>query len=87
MFLRGGESYDTRLTGAALRRVADWLDIADSETRVSVYPDMSEAEDDHKLALAWSWAAVLLANIADVDSVTIRTLANAINGIYDQETE
>jgi hypothetical protein len=83
-YFRGGEKYDTRATGMAITKVADMLDAADNRVPTSVYPEIYGIEDVHTVALAWSWAALLLADMAEIDSSTLRQLANAINGIYDE---
>jgi hypothetical protein len=84
-YLRGGEVYNTYLTGVAIERIADWLDIADSKTRTSVYPDLPEASNEHELALSWCWAGVLIANMVDADSRTLRELGTAIKLINMSE--
>jgi hypothetical protein len=84
-YLRGGEVYNTFLTGIAIERIADWLDIADSKTRTSVYPDLPESESEHELALSWCWAALLIANMVDADSRALRELGTAIKLINKQE--
>jgi hypothetical protein len=84
-YLRGGEIYNTHLTGVAIERIADWLDIADSRTRTSVYPDFTESETDHEEALSWCWAALLIANMVDADSRTLRELGTAIKLINKDE--
>ena len=84
-YLRGGEVYNTSLTGDAIARIADWLDIADSKTRTAVYPEMPKAKTEHELCLAWCWAALLVANMVEADSATLRMLAQAIKGIESEE--
>jgi hypothetical protein len=84
-YLRGGEVYNTYLTGVAVERIADWLDIADSKTRTSVYPNMSESANDHEEAVVWCWAALLIADILDADSRTLRDLGTAIKLLNKEE--
>ena len=55
-------------------------------TRTSVYPSLPTAEGKEEESLAWCWAAVLIANLTEADSRTLRSLADAINGIYSEET-
>lgn len=84
-YLRGGEKYNTQITGDAIRKVADILDAADNHVPSTVYPEMYGHEDMHEIALGWTWAAVLIADMTDADSRTLRSLADAINGIYNEE--
>jgi hypothetical protein len=84
-YLRGGQQFDTRVTGQAIKRVADMLDLADSRTRTAVYPEIHGYDDMHEIAVGWCWAAVLIADICDIDTATLHALANAIIGAYDDE--
>lgn len=84
-YFRGGEKYDTRVTGEAIKKVADMLDAADNRVPTTVYPEIYGYADMHEIALGWAWASVLIADMVDLDSATLRALANAINGIYSDE--
>lgn len=81
-YLRGDRKIDQRVTARCLDRVADWLDIADSQTVTAVYPDLPETEDPAELATAWSWAAILIADMTDAPSESMHALATAIRGMY-----
>lgn len=81
-FLRGERKIDQRVTARCLDRVADWLDIADSQTPTVVYPQLPETEDTVELATAWSWAAILIADMTDAPSEALHALATAIRGMY-----
>lgn len=81
-YLRGHRSIDQRVTARCLDRVADWLDIADAQTVAAVYPELPETEDDKELATAWSWAAILVADMTDAPSDALHALATAIRRMY-----
>jgi hypothetical protein len=81
-YLRGGRSIDQRITARCIDRVADWLDIADSQTVASVYPDLPETDDMAELSTAWMWAGVLIADMTDAPSEAMHALATAIRRMY-----
>ena len=81
-YLRGGRSIDQRVTARALDRVADWLDIADSQTVTAVYPEMPETDDVQELVVGWCWAALLIADMTDAPTEALHALASAIRSMY-----
>lgn len=81
-YLRGGVKIDQRVTARALDRVADWLDIADSQTVTTVYPEIPESQDYGEIATGWCWAALLIADMVDAPSEALHRLASAIRGMY-----
>lgn len=81
-FLRGDLKINQQVTARCLDRVADWLDIADSETVTAVYPQLPETSDALELACAWMWAAVLIADMTDPESDILHKLATAIRSSY-----
>jgi hypothetical protein len=86
MFLRGGKSIDQRLTATALDRVADWLDIADSQTKTAVYPEIPESKDHEELCYAWMWAAITIANLCDLPSDITHQMATSIRLMYADDS-
>jgi poly(3-hydroxybutyrate) depolymerase len=81
-YLRGSKQIDQRLTATGLDRIADWLDLADSQTVASVYPEIPESQDHETLANAWMWTALLIADAADFPTDVLHKLATAIRGAY-----
>ena len=81
-FLRGGKKIDQRLTATALDRISDWLDIADSRSPAAVYPEIPETQDHEELCYAWMWAAVTIADIAEIPTEMLRMLATAARSMY-----
>jgi hypothetical protein len=81
-YLRGALKIDQRVTARCLDRIADWLDIADTQTIAAVYPEVPETEDDKELTVAWCWAAILVADMTDAPSETLHALATAIRHAY-----
>ncbi len=82
MYLRGGKKIDQQITAKALDRVADWLDIADSQTVTAVYPEIPETDDVQELVVGWCWAALLIADMTDAPSEALHRLAGAIRNLY-----
>jgi hypothetical protein len=81
-YLRSGKSIDQRVTARALDRVADWLDIADSQTVTAIYPEVPECEVASELPDAWMWAAILIADMTDAPSEALHQLATVIRSMY-----
>lgn len=84
-YLRGSRAIDHRSTATVMDRVADWLDLADSGTVTSVYPEIPETQDHEALACAWMWAAVLIADACDFPTELLHKLATAIRGAYRED--
>ena len=78
-YIRTDKPADQAMTAYAVRRIADWFDIADDRSVVTVYPNLGEDKTWQAIARAWMWAALLITDIAEVDSVTLRSLANSVS--------
>ena len=85
-YLRAAKPIDQRHTAYAIERLADWLDLADSASVTSVYPDIWQDTDKEETSYAWMWAALLIADMTEADSHTLRMLATAILLAYKEET-
>lgn len=83
-YLRGSKGIDQRLTATAFDRVADWLDIADSKTRTAIYPEVNGSKDYEQLAHAWMWACVTLADVLDLETDILHSLATSARQIYTE---
>lgn len=83
-YLRAEKAIDQRKTATALVRVADWLDIADSRSRVTVYPQLPNDVDHEETEEAWMWAALLIADACDFHSAALRMLATGVNQMYKE---
>lgn len=81
-YLRAEKAIDQRKTATAIVRVADWLDIADSRTRTTVYPQLQNDLDHEETEEAWMWAALLIADVCDFSSSALRMLATSVNNMY-----
>jgi len=66
------------LTAKALRKIAYALDQADEHVGTYMGFALSDSEDIAEVGIAWMWAALLIADTREVDSVTLRSLANSI---------
>jgi len=81
-YLRGELAINHKVTARCLDRVADMLDIADTQTVTAVYAQLPETQDDKELATAWCWTAILLADMVDIPSDVIHQLATGIRSMY-----
>ena len=77
-YIRADQPANQALTVLMMRRIADWFDIADDETIVTVYPEAFLDEGPMGTARAWMWAALLIADMADIPSAELRKVANSI---------
>ena len=77
-YIRADKPANQELTARAIGVLAAWMDIADDRDRVTVYPALAGAQSDDENARAWMWATLLIADVAQVDSVTLRALAATI---------
>ncbi len=63
----------------ALRRTATALDNADDRRGTHWYASLISSNDGGDDALAWSQVALLIADVADVDSLTLRAMAISVD--------
>jgi hypothetical protein len=82
-YLRAGTQIDQRVTAACLDRIADWLDLSDSRTPTTVYPELPDTQDKVELAHAWMWAALLIADTTEPVSEVLHMMATGIRQAYE----
>ena len=70
---------DPALVAAALRKIATALDAGDDKREIVFYSPISSSNDLVSYMMAWSQAALIIADMADVDSVTLRAMAVTID--------
>lgn len=86
-YLRGEQSIDHRVTARCLDRIADWLDLADSQTIARVYPELPETTDPKELATAWMWCALLISDMTEPGSDVLHKFADAIRLSYKEGSQ
>ncbi len=77
-YIKSSRAMDQLDTATALFMIADTLDMADDQKNMWVNPIHALNNDYMKMAYAWMWAAYLIADTCEMDSVTLRALANKI---------
>lgn len=77
-YIRSSVPADQNLTARAIKQLASWLDLADDHAMTTVYPEAVNGPDGQENAYAWMWAALLIADMGDVDSGKLNYLANSI---------
>jgi hypothetical protein len=78
-FIRPAVKADPAAVASCLRKVATALDAADDESDTVFYTGDQHTQSVSYLAHAWAQTALLIADKADVDSVTLRALAAVID--------
>jgi hypothetical protein len=79
-YIKPARYVEPRDIASAIHRIASALDAADDQTVNRILAALPFAEGHASDATAWMMAAVVIADKFDVDSVTLRSLANSIHG-------
>jgi hypothetical protein len=78
-YIKPGMECTSRDVASAIHRIARALDWADDQAFVRLNTMIESANNCCGDATAWMMAAVVIADKFDVDSVTLRSLANSIH--------
>ncbi len=78
-FIRPDVKARPQIVASNLRKIAAVLDSADEHRECAFYAGYMTGEAVRSTAIAWSQTALLIADMADVDSVTLRAMAATID--------
>jgi len=78
-YIRPVTRADPSLVAAALRKVATALDSADDRQTFTLFASLTSSSEPADDMVAWSHAALLIADVADVDSLTLRAMAVSVD--------
>jgi hypothetical protein len=83
-FIRPAIVARPELIAQAFRRIANILDQADDQRKVTFYCHLMQSDNTREVTAAWSQVALLLADENEIDTSWLRLYANTIDkGVQD----
>jgi hypothetical protein len=78
-YIKSTAPVDPVLVAAGIRRLRRALDEADDDYGSAIHPHLGRAATYEQCAAAWMHVALAIADTAEIDSVTLNAMAQALN--------